>query len=60
MQYLRSIRLHRAHEALLAANPYDTTVAAIAHSWGFNHLGRFAAIHEAEFGEPPSRTLHRG
>ncbi|WP_098955965.1 AraC family transcriptional regulator [Pseudonocardia sp. N23] len=60
MQYLRSVRLHLAHEALLAANPYDTTVASIAHSWGFNHLGRFAAIHEAEFGEPPSQTLHRG
>lgn len=60
LQYLRSVRLSRAHEALLAADPYEDTVAAIAHSWGFTHLGRFAAAHEAEFGEPPSQTLRRG
>jgi AraC-like DNA-binding protein len=59
MQCLRAIRLRRAHEDLLAADPHENTVAAIAHRWGFTHLGRFAAAHEATFGEPPSRTLHR-
>jgi AraC-like DNA-binding protein len=60
LQYLRAIRLHRAHADLASANPFDETVASIAHRWGFSHLGRFAAAHEAEYGEPPSRTLRRG
>jgi AraC-like DNA-binding protein len=56
-KYLRRIRLHRAHEELRAADPYDRTVATIAHKWGFAHLGRFAAAHEAEFGALPGETL---
>jgi transcriptional regulator GlxA family with amidase domain len=59
LQYLRSVRLARAHDALLAADPYENTVAAIAHRWGFTHPGRFAADHKSRFGEHPSRTLHR-
>lgn len=55
--YLRRIRLHRAHEQLRAADPFHTTVATIAHKWGFTHLGRFAAAHEGEFGELPGETL---
>jgi transcriptional regulator GlxA family with amidase domain len=55
--YLRRIRLRRAHEELRAADPYRRTVATVAHKWGFAHLGRFAAAHEAEFGELPGETL---
>jgi AraC-like DNA-binding protein len=55
--YLRSIRLKRAHEELRAADPSIRTVAAVAHAWGFTHLGRFAAAHEARFGELPGKTL---
>lgn len=59
MNYLREIRLRRAHDDLVAENPHDGTVASIAHKWGFTHLGRFAAAHEKAFGSPPSETLRR-
>ncbi len=58
MGYLRRVRLDRAHQDLLAADPADTTVADVAHRWGFMHLGRFAAAYRAEFRTTPSRTLH--
>lgn len=59
LQYLRHVRLHRAHLDLLAADPFETTVSTIAHRWGFTHLGRFAAAHTAEFSEAPSVSLRR-
>ena len=60
MAYLRGVRLRRAHDELRAADPYGDSVAAIARRWGFGHLGRFAAAHEAEYGETPLRTLRSG
>jgi AraC-like DNA-binding protein len=33
------------------------TVAAVAHRWGFAHLGRFAYAYRARFGVSPSETL---
>ena len=57
MGYLRSVRLDRAHQDLSAADPDSDSVADIARRWGFYHLGRFAAAHEAQFGELPSHTL---
>jgi AraC-like DNA-binding protein len=60
MAYLQQIRLARARTALLEADPARTTVASVAHRWGFAHLGRFASAYRAEFGESPSETLRRG
>ncbi|MER5915032.1 AraC family transcriptional regulator [Streptomyces sp. NPDC001982] len=60
LQYLRRIRLRRAHEDLVSANPYEDSVGSIANRWGFAHLSRFAAAHTAEYGVPPSHTLHAG
>lgn len=57
LRYLRGIRLRRAHDDLLRADPYTDTVGLIANRWGFTHLGRFAALHEAHYGEPPSHVL---
>jgi AraC-like DNA-binding protein len=57
MAYLREVRLRRAHEDLRAADPTTTTVSSIAHRWAFTHLGRFAAVYEAAYGEQPARTL---
>ena len=57
MGYLRAVRLRRAHGDLRAADPYTESVADIARRWGFQHLGRFAAAHEAEYGQTPSQTL---
>jgi AraC-like DNA-binding protein len=57
MEYVRDVRLRRAHAELRAADPYGDSVAAVARRWGFSHLGRFAAAHEARFGQKPLRTL---
>jgi transcriptional regulator GlxA family with amidase domain len=57
MTYLQRVRLGRAHEALRRADPVRVTVAAVAHRWGFAHLGRFASAYRSQFGESPSETL---
>jgi AraC-like DNA-binding protein len=57
MVYLQQERLLRAHESLRRADPVRVTVAAIAHRWGFAHLGRFASAYRRRFGVPPSETL---
>ena len=35
----------------------ETTVAEIARTWGFGHLGRFSATYRSRFGELPSESL---
>jgi AraC-like DNA-binding protein len=57
MAYLRVVRLRRAHRDLRSANPSHSSVASIAHRWGFTHLGRFAAAHQTMFGETPRQAL---
>jgi AraC-like DNA-binding protein len=57
MTYLRQVRMARAHEELLAADPELTTVSAVARKWGFGHDGRFAAEYVRRFGRKPSETL---
>jgi AraC-like DNA-binding protein len=59
MEYLRDVRLRRAHQTLLESDPSELTVASIAYRWGFGNLGRFAAAHADRYGETPSATLHR-
>ncbi len=64
------MRLHRAHEDLLAADPaagdtvaVDTvtgdTVAAVAVRWGFTPGGRCAANYRLAFGVLPGQTPPR-
>ena len=55
--YLRHQRLHRARQALLAAQPAPGTVKRIALTAGFWHLGRFASDYRSLFGESPATTL---
>ena len=57
MEYVRMVRLRRAHSDLRSAHPSHTTVAAIAHRWGFTHLGRFATAHKKMYGETPHQAL---
>jgi AraC-like DNA-binding protein len=57
MTYLRRIRLQRAHDTLVREQPQRVTVAAVAHRWGFTHLGRFASAYRARYGVSPSDTL---
>ncbi|MEV6629335.1 AraC family transcriptional regulator [Actinoplanes sp. NPDC051470] len=59
MSYLQQVRLQRAFDDLRHADPAKDTVAAVAHRWGFAHLGRFASAYRASYGESPSATLRR-
>ena len=57
-EYLRRVRLERAHRDLLAADPAEgATVTEIASRWGFFHTGRFATAYRAAYGVLPSVTL---
>lgn len=57
LQYLRRLRLHHAHQDLLAGNPVDDTVTSIAARWGFAHTGRFAVQYRETYGRSPHHTL---
>ncbi len=57
LEYLRRVRLDRAHHDLKAADPANDTVTAIAGRWGFSHAGRFSLAYKAAFGTAPSDTL---
>jgi transcriptional regulator GlxA family with amidase domain len=57
LEYLRRVRLDRAHRDLQAADPAVDTVMAIAGRWRFSHPGRFSIAYREAFGHPPSRTL---
>ena len=56
MQYLKELRLDRAHAELQGAS-HGAQVSGVALRWGFGHLGRFSADYHARFGENPSETL---
>jgi AraC-like DNA-binding protein/TolB-like protein len=55
---LRRLRLNAARNALLKPDSLDS-IADIATSCGFSHLGRFAADYRRLFGETPSTTRQR-
>ncbi|ULE32884.1 helix-turn-helix transcriptional regulator [Mycobacterium sp. IDR2000157661] len=57
LEYLRRVRLERAHRELQTADPRVDTVMAIAGRWGFTHAGRFSSVYKRTFGTPPSETL---
>lgn len=59
IQYLRIIRLNKAHFALLNAHKKQTNVANIALDWGFVEFGRFAKDYKNLFKELPSHTLSK-
>lgn len=58
--YLRISRLHHVKRQLAVADPALTNVTAVAVSWGFFQLGRFAVEYRRLFGEKPSDTLWKG
>jgi AraC-like DNA-binding protein len=57
MAFLRTRRFELAHKRLVATSA--PTVAAVALSCGFEHLGRFSVGYRRRFGESPSETLRR-
>jgi AraC-like DNA-binding protein len=56
-EYMRRVRLHRAHQELLAGGRSNTTVTEIAQRWGFAHTGRFAVVYRQTYGQSPHTTL---
>ncbi|WP_241520485.1 helix-turn-helix transcriptional regulator [Mycobacterium paraense] len=56
-EYVRRVRLHRAHDELIAAAPSNSTVTEIAQRWGFAHTGRFAVLYRQTYGQSPHTTL---
>jgi AraC-like DNA-binding protein len=56
-EFLRGVRLEHVRSDLRRSDSGVTTVAEIARSWGFGHLGRFSAAYRQRFGEFPSETL---
>ena len=57
LAYLRDRRLDAARVELIASDPATTSVAAVARTWGFAHLSRFAQAYRERFGEYPSATI---
>lgn len=57
LQYLRRLRLHYAHQELLAADRMKTSVSQVATRWGFAHTGRFAVLYREAYGRSPHATL---
>lgn len=54
MAYLKCLRLQGVRRDLRSARPGDRNITHVAMSWGFTHLGRFAATYRAQFGRLPS------
>jgi transcriptional regulator GlxA family with amidase domain len=58
-EYMRPIRLSRAHQELIAGSTSNTTVTEIAQRWGFAHIGRFAVLYRQTYGQSPHATLRQ-
>ncbi|WP_350278010.1 AraC family transcriptional regulator [Kribbella sp. HUAS MG21] len=57
-EYLRRVRLERAHRDLQDADPSrGDTVAAVALRWGFTSTGWFGRHYRAAYGRAPGETL---
>ena len=57
LQYLRRLRLHYAHQELVAGDRMHDTVTDIAARWGFAHTGRFSVLYRQAYGQSPHATL---
>jgi AraC family transcriptional regulator, ethanolamine operon transcriptional activator len=55
-QSILAYRLSGVRDALRSSDP-AIPVGDIARAWGFWHMGQFARVYRAEFGELPSHTL---
>ena len=57
--FVKGYRLYGTHRELWGADPTRTRVSDVANSWGFWHMGQFAADYQQFFGELPKDTLKR-
>ena len=53
---LQTVRLQSVRRNLLGKSP-GNSISEIAASWGFWHMGQFAAVYRRQFGELPSETV---
>ncbi|MCP9848863.1 helix-turn-helix domain-containing protein [Cyanobium sp. Morenito 9A2] len=60
MAYLKLLRLHGIRRQLLAADPSEILISALALEWGFLNHGHFSRDYRRLFGERPSATLSGG
>jgi len=58
-EYILAVRLHEARRKLLNGYPKVVTIAEIAMSCGFTHMGRFSGHYRNQFGRLPSQDRHR-
>lgn len=58
-EYIRRVRLSRAHEELTSATTSVSTVTEIAQRWRFAHTGRFAVLYRQTYGQSPHATLRQ-
>ena len=58
-EYLRRVRLSRAHHDLTSADPVRETVTAVAYRWGFPSASVFATRYRRAYGVTPRQTLHQ-
>lgn len=54
---LKRMRLERVHEELLQGRCASGDITRVSMSWGFNHMGLFAADYRKQFGTTPSATV---
>lgn len=57
IRFLTLRRMHLVRQALLRADPSQSTVTRVVTDHGFWELGRFSVTYRALFGESPSETL---
>ncbi|MEV1003780.1 helix-turn-helix domain-containing protein [Nonomuraea sp. NPDC050202] len=55
-RYVMERRLVRAHQELTGAGARQTTIADVAHRWGFSSQAHFARLFRARFGLTPSEA----
>jgi len=58
--YLKTFRLNQVRRELKSRSLDSIRVQDVAFTWGFSHLGQFAADYRQLFGESPSETLRHG
>ncbi len=57
--YLNKLRLNGVRKDLSQISSAKKTITQVANSWGFWHMGQFAADYKQLFGELPSHTLSK-
>ncbi len=56
--YIQAARLNEVRRKLLNGYPKEVTIAEIAMSCGFTHMGRFSRQYRTHFGRLPSEDRH--